>query len=224
MGHHTVFLKKQAGPAVVGPLTTFFQYLSSAESSARWMEACNNISVVQRRQPRSTKAKKYWPISLTSCVARVKEKLLNAQFLNYLQDQSLICDEQAGFLPGVSTVTQLCFLINRWHAAIDRGEGVEAIFLDLSKAYDGVSIPGLIYKLSRVGFPSSFALVFLFLDGPPTASASSWICVTMGNSAVGHTARHCAESNIVPTYKSTVCNNRCRMSALFLLMTLLRVV
>ena len=36
--------------------------------------------------------------------------------------------------------------------AIDRGEGVEAIFLDLSKAYDRVSIPGLIYKLSRVGF------------------------------------------------------------------------
>ena len=80
------------------------------------------------------------------------EKLLNEQILNYLQDQSLICNEQAGFLPGQSTVTQLCFLINRWQVAIDRGEGVEAIFLDLSKAYDRVSIPGLIYKLSRVGF------------------------------------------------------------------------
>ena len=80
------------------------------------------------------------------------EKLLNEQILNYLQDQSLICNGQAGFLPGQSTVTRLCFLINRWQVAIDRGEGVEAIFLDLSKAYDRVSIPGLIYKLSRVGF------------------------------------------------------------------------
>ena len=54
------------------------------------------------------------------------EKLLKAQILNYLQEQSLICDgEQAGFLPGQSTVTQL-FLINRWRAAIDRGEGAES--------------------------------------------------------------------------------------------------
>ena len=80
------------------------------------------------------------------------EALLNAQILNYLQDQSLICDEQAGFLPGQSTFTLRCFLVHHWQAAIDRGEGVEAIFLDLSKAYDRVSLPGLIYKLSRVEF------------------------------------------------------------------------
>ena len=118
-------------------------------------------------------AKNYRPISLTSCIARVMEKLLNEQILNNLQDQSLICNEQAGFLPGQSTVTQLCFLINRWQVVIDRGEGVEAIFLDLSKAYVRVSIPGLIYKLSRVGFSQAALKWFLFLDGPPTAGASS---------------------------------------------------
>ena len=112
----------------------------------------SNISIVQRRQQRSTRGEKLQTHFLTSCVARVMEKLLNEQILNYLQVKSLICNEQAGFLPGQSTVTQLCFLINRWQVAIDRGEGVEAIFLDLSKAYDRVSIPGLIYKLSRVGF------------------------------------------------------------------------
>ena len=41
-------------------------------------------------------------------------------------------------------------------------------------------------------------MVFLFLDGPPTAGAISWIWVSMGNSKVKHTSRHCPGSYIVP--------------------------
>ena len=36
--------------------------------------------------------------------------------------------------------------------ALERGEHIHATFLDLSKAYDRVSIPGLIFKLSCLGF------------------------------------------------------------------------
>ena len=39
--------------------------------------------------------------------------------------------------------------------AIDKGEHVQAAFLDLSKAYDRVRIPGLIGKLSALGFSRS---------------------------------------------------------------------
>ena len=39
--------------------------------------------------------------------------------------------------------------------AIDKGEHVQAAFLDLSKAYDRVGIPGLIGKLSALGFSRS---------------------------------------------------------------------
>ena len=145
-------LLKEAGPALVGPLTTLFNIsLRLSQVPDEWKRSVISPLLKGGNRDRQ-EAKNYRPISLTSCVARVMEKLLNEQILNYLQDQSLICNEQAGFLPGQSTVTQLCFLINRWQVAIDRGEGVEAIFLDLSKAYDRVSIPGLIYKLSRVGF------------------------------------------------------------------------
>ena len=97
----------------------------------------------------------YRPISLTSCVARLMEKLLNTQILKYLQSHSLIFQHQSGFLPNHSTVTQLCFLVQKWQMAIDKGEHVQAAFLDLSKAYDRVSIPGLIGKLSALGFSHS---------------------------------------------------------------------
>ena len=36
--------------------------------------------------------------------------------------------------------------------ALEKGNYVQAAFLDLSKAYDRVSIPGLLYKLSALGF------------------------------------------------------------------------
>ena len=83
------------------------------------------------------------------------EKLLNSQILRYLQSHSLIFQHQSGFLPNHSTVTQLCFLVQKWQMAIDNGEHVQAAFLDLSKAYDRVGIPGLIGKLSALGFSRS---------------------------------------------------------------------
>ena len=72
-----------------------------------------------------------------------------------MQDNSLLCHQQAGFLPGQSTVTQLCSLMHQWQMALDRGDSVKAVFLDLSKAYDRVSVPCLIFKLSQVGFSQS---------------------------------------------------------------------
>ena len=81
------------------------------------------------------------------------EKILNGQVLSYLTSESLIYPHQSGFLPGHdSTVTQLCFLAHKWQMALERGEHIQATFLDLSKAYDRVSIPGLIFKLSCLDF------------------------------------------------------------------------
>ena len=39
--------------------------------------------------------------------------------------------------------------------ALEKGEQVHTVFLDLSKAYDRVSIPGLLFKLSNLGFSNT---------------------------------------------------------------------
>ena len=88
-------------------------------------------------------------------VNRTMEKLVNGQVLNYLSTNSLFYEHQLGFLPEHSTVTQLCYLSNHWQMALEKGEEIHAVFLDLSKAYDRVSIPGLLYKLSSLGFTDS---------------------------------------------------------------------
>ena len=73
--------------------------------------------------------------------------------LKYLQGNSLLCHQQAGFLPSQSTITVVVFNTQMADSiGHDKGDNVEAVFLDLSKAYDRVSVPGLIYKLSQTGF------------------------------------------------------------------------
>ena len=80
------------------------------------------------------------------------EKLLNARILEYLKQNLLLYQHQSGFQQNHSTVTQLCFLVHQWHMALEEGANVQSVFLNLSKAYDHVSINALLSKLSLIGF------------------------------------------------------------------------
>ena len=136
---------KEAGPGVVGPLTTLFNLsLHSNRVPDEWKEAIVCPILKGGRKARQDPTN-YRPISLTSCVARTMEKLVNNQMLACLSENSLLYKH----LPNHSTVTQLCYLAHQWQMALEKGEQVHTVFLDLSKAYDRVSIPGLLFKLSN---------------------------------------------------------------------------
>ena len=138
-------LLKEAGPGVIGPLTTLFNLsLHSSRVPDEWKEAIVCPIFKGGRNARQDPTN-YRPISLTSCVARTMEKLVNNQMLAYLSENSLLYKHQSGFLPKHSTVTQLCYLAHQWQMALEKGEQVHTVFLDLSKAYDRVSIPFTAY-------------------------------------------------------------------------------
>ena len=172
-------MTKEAGPGLVGPLVSLFNAsLRLRKVPDEWRKS--TIKPIfkggrkDRRDPSS-----YRPIALTSCVARTMEKVLNARILEYLQKNSLLYEHQSGFQRNHSTISQLCFLAHQWTTALDGGKNVQSVFLDLSKAYDRVSIPGLLSKLSLIGFSSSATEWFasflahreqcVLLDGTPSA-------------------------------------------------------
>ena len=82
-------LQKEAGPGVVGPLTTLINIsLRKGEVPGEWK--CAMVSPIFKGGNRDREeATNYRPISLTSCVARVLEKLINVHLLKYLQENSL---------------------------------------------------------------------------------------------------------------------------------------
>ena len=82
-------------------------------------------------------------------------KSLTPGSLSIFKKNSLLYEHHSGFQRNHSTISQLCFLAYQWTTALDGGKNVQSVFLDLSKAYDRVSIPGLLSKLSLIGFSSS---------------------------------------------------------------------
>ena len=99
----------------------------------------------------ANEADSYRPISLTSCLAKLKEKLINNRLKWFLDKSGLIPSCQAGFRSGYTTMDHVVRLESTAVTAMNRGKITSAVFLDLKKAYDVTWITGLLLKASRLG-------------------------------------------------------------------------
>ncbi|PZC76581.1 hypothetical protein B5X24_HaOG204421 [Helicoverpa armigera] len=93
----------------------------------------------------------YRPISLLSCLSKILEKLVNKKLTTYLETNGLLTSSQFGFRKGISTNDALLKLTSTITRHVDAGKKVIGVFLDLKKAFDTVSIPILLTKLSNLG-------------------------------------------------------------------------
>ena len=84
--------------------------------------------------------KNYRPISLLPICGKLFEKMIFTSLYSYLNNNSLITQNQSGFRPGDYTTNQLLFLVNKIHEAFENPNSLEvrAVFLDISKAFDKV--------------------------------------------------------------------------------------
>ena len=99
----------------------------------------------------TSKCTNYRPISLLSCVGKVLETLVQQHLLKYLLSNNIITHAQSGFLPSHSTVHQLLSIYDDICNALDKGVVTQAIFFDISKAFDKVWHRGLLRKMEAIG-------------------------------------------------------------------------
>ena len=100
-------------------------------------------------------AENYRPISLTSVVCKLFEGFIRDSLTKHLIDNKLLSDSQYGFTAGRSCVTQLLSTINDWFLKLEEGNSVDAVYLDLQKAFDTVPHARLISKLKCYGIGGS---------------------------------------------------------------------
>ena len=91
------------------------------------------------------------PISLTSCVSKLFERIILSRVLFFLESNSILSPRQAGFCPGQSTLNQILYLSQSISDGFNKprpGSRTILSTIDFSKAFDSVWHPALFHKLS----------------------------------------------------------------------------
>ena len=100
------------------------------------------------------------PISPTSCVSKLFERIVLSRLLFFLESNSILSPRQAGFRPGRSTLDQILYLSQSISDGFNKpGRGSRTVLstIDFSKAFDSVWHSALFHKLISAGLPPCFA-------------------------------------------------------------------
>ena len=89
----------------------------------------------------------YRPVSLTSAVCKLFERILDLRMKYIIMERKGISDRQHGFRKEYSCKTQLLGLERELAEVLDEGGRVDNVFIDFSKAFDKVNHALLMEKL-----------------------------------------------------------------------------
>ena len=93
----------------------------------------------------------YRPISLTSIVCKTMEHCVRNHIVNHMMINNLFSNQQYGFIRGRSMVLQMLNVMDVWTKAMDKGDSIDTVYLDFTKAFDKVPHNRLMSKLNSVG-------------------------------------------------------------------------
>ena len=108
----------------------------------------SNVSPLHKKESKAL-ASNYRPISLTSHIIKVFERVVRKKLASYLEMNNLICNKQHGFRSGQSCLSQLLHHFDDVLESLTNNADFDSIYLDYAKAFDKVDHKLLIRKLHR---------------------------------------------------------------------------
>ena len=111
-------------------------------------------------------ANNYRPISLTSCLCKTMERIINDRLVYYLEKNNLLTALQSGFRKSRSTTDHLVRLESYIRQSFKKGEHCVGVFFDLEKAYDMTWKYGIMKDLFDLGLRGNLPIfIDKFLHG-----------------------------------------------------------
>ena len=147
-GFHPRVLREIVEEIALPLQVIFSKSLSSGKLPHQWK--LGQVTPIFKKGDRNTPGN-YRPVSLTAVLCKVMESIIREHVMDHMVKYDLFCDEQHGFVPGRSCMTQLLTCIDEWTESLDRGEPLDAVYLDFKKAFDTVPHERLIGKLDSYG-------------------------------------------------------------------------
>ena len=150
--HFPVLLLKKCKKELSKPIYLFWRHsLDHGDIASIYRHAV--ICPALKSNSESYLPKSYRPISLTSHLIKIFEKIMRAAIVKHLHDNNLLPINQHGFLQGKSTLSQLISQVETITRVLESGCAVDTIYLDFAKAFDKVDHAILCRKLkaARIG-------------------------------------------------------------------------
>ncbi|GFU51015.1 probable RNA-directed DNA polymerase from transposon BS [Trichonephila clavipes] len=145
---HPEFLK-HLGCNALSVLLTLYNHSWKYGVPAIWKKA-TVVPIPKKNKPLDD-LNSYRPISLTSILSKVMERMITSRLDWYLETNNLLTSSQAGFRKCQSTNQQVDFLGQSIKDALDQRHSALALFVDFEAAFDKVWRLKCIQKLQTLG-------------------------------------------------------------------------
>ena len=151
-GTHPKILKSLAEfPKFVKNIQILFNTcIKKREIPHIWKEA--RVTPIHKKGSK-TETNNYRPISLTSVICKLYEKVIRERILTQIGES--VCTNQHGFVTSKSCLSNLLEATDCINEKLSEGEDVDVFYLDLQKAFDSVSHNRLLVKLQNMGLSSN---------------------------------------------------------------------
>ena len=163
--HYPVVLLQNCAEELSEPLYLLWRYsLDSGEIAPLFKNAI--ICPIQKPNTQRCHPKSYRPVSLTSHIIKVFERVLRTAIVKHLEDNNMLPKNQHGFISGRSTLSQLLHQVEQMIREWEDGKATDTIYLDFAKAFDKVDHNILCHKLKKLGITGKVGIwIREFLTG-----------------------------------------------------------